>query len=118
MKKSLLSLILLFALSGCATHVVKLGKTDREYTPTIANEVEVYYDTMPKCKYEEIALIDNPLNTGILGKWSDNLQKSVNQIKNIAAQQGADFIVLKKYRKSLIINDKLVDYVVAYKCIN
>ena len=111
------ALCLTLLLSGCATHIVRLGPVNTFYPATSPANVEVYYKTKPKCQYEEIALIDNPLDTGITGKWKSNLQESIDQVKEEAAKLGADFIVINKYYKSIFSNDKLVDSAIAYKCV-
>ena len=116
MKKSLFVVATMLLLNACQIHTVRLGDPNIYHEPNSPEKVAVYYKTMPTCKYKEIALVDNPLNTGIFGKWAWNLQSSVNQIKEVAAEQGADFIVINDYHKSWIINNKLVDSVVAYKC--
>jgi len=110
-------LCLALLLSGCATHIVKTGNPNTFYPATSPANVQVYYKTKPKCQYVEIALIDNPVDSGIFSKWKSTLQESVDQVKEEAAKLGADFIVINKYRKSVFANDKLVDSASAYKCI-
>ena len=117
MKKSLFFTATMLLLNACQVHTVRLGNPNIYHEPNSPEKVAVYYKTMPTCKYKEIALVDNPLNAGMFGKWAGNLQSSVNQIKEVAAEQGADFIVINSYHKSWFINDKLVDSVVAYKCV-
>jgi hypothetical protein len=73
---------------------------------------------MPDCKYKEIALIDMPSPFS----WADmyrqsNLEKAVFQAKEIAGKLGADFISLKGWYDNAF-NSKMLNHVVAYKCIN
>ena len=111
MKKSLFVVATMLLLNACQIHTVKLGDPNIYYTPTAPENIAVYYQTMPTCNYKEIALLDNPLS-----KWSDDLQSSVDQIKEVAAEQGADFIVINGYEKNRD-NQKRIDSVVAYKCV-
>lgn len=109
-------LISLILLTACSTHVVKLGDVNVKYPPRNPKNVEVYYQTMPKCDYREIALIDNPRI------WYDSqkagtLQGAVDKMRIEAAKLGADFIKLGWYYK-LPANDKLVDSSVAYVCLD
>lgn len=106
-------------LSCCAAHIVKMGDPHKIYPATSPANIEVYYKSKPtKCKYEEIGLIDNPIDSGIIfSYWKSTLQESVNQVKEEAAKLGADFIIINKYHKSVFSNDKLVDSASAYKCV-
>ncbi|MBQ8784928.1 MAG: hypothetical protein IJZ59_02670 [Alphaproteobacteria bacterium] len=118
MKKSFFVIATMLFLNACQVHTVRLGNPNIYHEPNSPEKVAVYYKTMPTCKYKEIALVDNPLNKGwLFGKWAWDLQSSVNQIKEVAAEQGADFVVIDSYHKNIFNNDKLVDAVVAYKCV-
>lgn len=85
--KQFSTLMLLLLFMGCSGPVTYTKLSNKNFSPTIADNVEVYIDENPVNEFVKIALISTNM-------WKENLATNIEYIKRKAAKLGAEAIVL------------------------
>ncbi len=103
MFRTVLIVVSIVSLVGCATNITMTGKA---YSPVTPSQVKILFKDKPNCKYEELGFISTPQ------KWNQNV--AIEAAREKAAEIGADYLVVETVHQNMY-NDASVS-AMAYKC--
>lgn len=106
MKKLVISLVVMTSVAACTEPVMRTGAS---YPPISPEQVQVSFASTPACA--------NPREIGMIPQVGSNKyaqDRAINQIRNQAAQLGANLVLLDTTATSLM-GDMLIDSVM-YRC--
>lgn len=106
MRNIVLSLVAVSSVAACTEPVIQSGAS---YPPIPPQQVQVSFASTPGC--------ENPREIGMIPQVGSNKYaqaRAINHIKDLAAQRGANLVLLDTTATSLL-GDMLIDAVM-YRC--